>query len=73
MTFGLLGSNKRDTPLAPTLRPRSADTALVFQDVAEPQVVEERSLLNILTLGMIGDSGTEEIQEENNEDETTEN
>jgi len=73
VTFGLLGSNKRDTPLAPTLRPRSADTALVFQDVAEPQVVEERSLLNILTLGMIGDSGTEEIQEENNEDETTEN
>jgi outer membrane protein assembly factor BamD len=73
VTFGLLGSNKRDTPLAPRLRRRSADTALVFQDVAEPQVVEERSLLNILTLGMIGDSGTEEIQEENNEDETTEN
>jgi outer membrane protein assembly factor BamD len=73
VTFGLLGANKRDTPLAPMRRPRNADTALVFQDVAEPQVVEERSLLNILTLGMIGDSGTEEKQEENNEDETTEN
>ncbi len=74
MTFGLLGSNKRDTPLAPTRRPRSIDTAFGdFQIAAEPQVAEERSLLNILSLGMIGDSGTQEPQEESNEDDTTEN
>ncbi len=74
VTFGLLGSNKRDTPLAPTRRPRSIDTAFGdFQIAAEPQVAEERSLLNILSLGMIGDSGTQEPQEESNEDDTTEN
>lgn len=74
VTFGLLGSNKRDTPLAPTRRPGSIDTAFGdFQIAAEPEVVEERSLLNILTLGMIGDSGTREQQDESAEDDTTEN
>jgi outer membrane protein assembly factor BamD len=75
VTFGLLGSNKRDTPLAPTSRPRSTDTAFGFQEVAQPLIAEERSLLNILTLGMLGNSGDQETQEENNnnDDETTEN
>lgn len=73
VTFGLLGSNRRDTSLAPTRRPQSTDTAFGTKVVAAPQLVEERSLLNILTLGMLGDSGTQGGQEENNEDDTTEN
>ncbi|PCJ42504.1 MAG: outer membrane protein assembly factor BamD [SAR86 cluster bacterium] len=73
VTFGLLGSNKRDTPLAPSRRPESIDTAFGFQLPTQAQVEEKRSLLNILTLGMIGNSGAQKTQEENNEDETTEN
>tara|TARA_R110000824_G_scaffold279180_1_gene467407 strand:- start:52722 stop:53750 length:1029 start_codon:yes stop_codon:yes gene_type:complete len=84
VTFGLLGSNKRDTPLAPTRRPSNNETAFSFQ--AQPDEIEqERSLLNILTLGMLGDSGApetiEEVLEESSEEtnvnvnpaETTEN
>ncbi len=64
MTFGLLGSNKRDAPLAPTRRPASNEEAFSFE---VPQRERDRSLLNILTLGMLGDPGTqnpiEEIEE----------
>jgi outer membrane protein assembly factor BamD len=54
MTFGLLGSNKTDAPLAPTRRPTRADTPYFF---VLPEIEEERSWLNILTLGLLGDDG----------------
>lgn len=73
VTFGLLGSNKRDAPIAPNRRPISTDSAFGYQLPNETQVEEERSLLNILTLGMLGDSGIQEIQQENNPSATTEN
>ncbi|MEX1198067.1 MAG: outer membrane protein assembly factor BamD [Pseudohongiellaceae bacterium] len=50
-SFGLLGSNEDDTPLAPTSRPDRP----VTPDV-EPE--GRRSLLNILTLGLLGDDGS---------------
>jgi outer membrane protein assembly factor BamD len=53
MTFGLLGSNKKDTPLAPTKRPSSATYNLEL-----PAIERRRSWLNILTMGMMGDPGT---------------
>jgi outer membrane protein assembly factor BamD len=56
MSFGLLGSNKRDTPLAPTRRPTRSDTPYSFE---LPEVEEERSWLNILTFGLLGDGDTE--------------
>ncbi len=51
MSFGLVGSNKKDTPLAPTRRPTRADTPYSF---VLPEIEQERSWLNILTLGMLG-------------------
>jgi outer membrane protein assembly factor BamD len=57
MSFGLVGSNKRDTPLAPTRRPTRADTPYSFE---LPVVEQERSWLNILTFGLLGDPGTED-------------
>lgn len=56
MTFGLLGSNKRDAPLAPTRRPNANETPYTF---TLPEIERERSWLNVLTLGMLGDSGTQ--------------
>ena len=52
VTFGLLGSNKKDTPLAPTRRPGRSDTPYSFE---LPVIEERRSLLNILSLGLLGD------------------
>jgi outer membrane protein assembly factor BamD len=73
VTFGLLGSNKRDTPLAPTRRPVSIDTAFGFQLPAENPAEEERSWLNILTLGMLGNGGAQDEMQENNSEEATAN
>ncbi|MDG2089510.1 MAG: outer membrane protein assembly factor BamD [Gammaproteobacteria bacterium] len=73
MSFGLLGSNKRETALAPTRRPESIDSAFGFQLPTETPVEEGRSLLNILTLGMLGDAGSQEMQQESVEETTTEN
>lgn len=53
MTFGLLGSNKKDAPLAPTRRPNNATYNLEL-----PAIERRRSWLNILTMGMMGDPGT---------------
>lgn len=53
MSFGLLGSNKKDTPLAPTKRPTRDDYTLVL-----PELERRRSWLNVLTMGMMGDPGT---------------
>ena len=61
MSFGLVGSNRRDTPLAPTRRPTRSDTPYSF---ALPEVEEKRSWLNILTLGALGNPGTETTNEE---------
>lgn len=61
MTFGLLGSNKRDTPLAPTRRPTRSDTPYNFE---LPQAEEERSWLNILTFGLLGNPGTKDTSSE---------
>jgi outer membrane protein assembly factor BamD len=57
MSFGLLGSNKKDTPLAPTRRPTRTDTPYTL-DIPKPK--PERSWLNVLTLGLLGDDGEEE-------------
>ncbi|HTQ99857.1 MAG TPA: outer membrane protein assembly factor BamD [Candidatus Acidoferrum sp.] len=57
VTFGLVGSNKKDTPLAPTRRPTRAET----YNFDMPVVERKRSLLNILTFGMLGDPGTPKI------------
>jgi len=73
VSFGLIGSNKRDTALAPTRRPENTDSAFGFQLPTEPTVEEERSLLNILTLGMLGDSGDQEVQQNSVEETTAEN
>ena len=51
VSFGLLGSNEDDTPLAPTSRP---DRPVAPDAPARGQ----RSWLNILTLGLFGDDGT---------------
>ena len=62
VTFGLLGSNKRDTPLAPTRRPvRTAGQ----EGFSMPELERPRSILNVLTLGLLGDPGTEGEEEEN--------
>jgi outer membrane protein assembly factor BamD len=60
MSFGLVGSNKRDTPLAPTRRPTRSDTPYSFE---LPEMEPERSWLNILTLGLLGDTDTETTEE----------
>ena len=58
VTFGLLGSNKRDTPLAPTRRP--GDNQLPVSEEEDLPFEEEssRSWLNILSLGLFGNSGS---------------
>lgn len=54
MSFGLVGSNKKDAPIAPTKRPNRVD-GYAFE---LPEVQRKRSWLNILTLGMLGETGT---------------
>lgn len=48
VSFGLLGDNVDNTPLAPTQRPLQPENA----DLEDPQ--ENRSLLNILSFGLFG-------------------
>jgi outer membrane protein assembly factor BamD len=55
MSFGLLGSNKKDAPLAPTRRPTRAETPYSF---VLPEIEAERSWLNVITFGVLGDPGT---------------
>jgi len=62
VTFGLLGSNKKDTPLAPTRRPVRTTGQEGF---SMPELERPRSFLNVLTLGLLGDPGTEGQEEEN--------
>lgn len=55
MSFGLVGSNKSDAPLAPTRRPTRAEEQPYNFEL--PTLPRQRSLLNILTLGLLGDDG----------------
>lgn len=55
MSFGLVGSNKSDAPLAPTRRPTSFQEQPYNFDLPIQQ--RERSWLNILTMGLLGDDG----------------
>lgn len=55
MSFGLLGSNKSDAPLAPTRRPTRAEEQPYNFEL--PTLQRERSWLNILTMGLLGDDG----------------
>jgi outer membrane protein assembly factor BamD len=55
VSFGLLGSNIDDTPLAPTTRPRRS-----IEPEADP-LNQGRSLLNILTLGRFGRGADERV------------
>lgn len=54
VTFGLLGSNKRDTPLAPTRRPNDNQVPVSEQEDLPMEEEENRSWLNILSLGLLG-------------------
>jgi outer membrane protein assembly factor BamD len=71
MSFGLLGSNRRDAPLAPTRRPGDNEEQFSFEI---PQQQRSRSILNILTLGTLGDPGMRNPVEETEEEiESVEN
>ena len=56
LTFGLLGSNKKDAPLAPSRRPIRVEGQEGF---AVPETERERSFLNVISLGLLGDPGTQ--------------
>ena len=52
VTFGLLGDNRIDPPLAPTRRPRTSGSQEIINSQIGP-AQEERSWLSILTLGVL--------------------
>ncbi len=52
VTFGLLGDNRIDPPLAPTRRPRTSGSQEIINSQTDP-TQEERSWLSILTLGIL--------------------
>ncbi len=58
MTFGLLGSNKKDAPLAPSGRPIRVEGQEGF---ALPETERKRSFLNVISLGVLGDPGTQTV------------
>lgn len=55
LTFGLLGSNKKDAPLAPSRRPVRIEGQEGF---TVPESERKRSFLNVISLGVLGDPGT---------------
>jgi outer membrane protein assembly factor BamD len=55
LTFGLLGSNKKDAPLAPSHRPVRIEGQEGF---TVPESERKRSFLNVISLGVLGDPGT---------------
>lgn len=75
MTFGLLGSNKKDAPLAPARRPNTNNSAY-NNELQQQEGVKERSVLNIVTFGALGEDGpppvpvlpTEEAESEEEEE-----
>ena len=61
MSFGLLGSNKKDAPLAPTQRPIRV---LEQEEFIIPEIERPRSILNLISLGVLGDPGSTENTEQ---------
>jgi len=53
-TFGLLGNNRGNPPLAPAARPRTSGSQEIINSQDDPeQLSQSRSLLSILTLGIL--------------------
>jgi len=52
VSFGLLGDNRVDPPLAPTRRPRTSGSEQIINAQGEPQE-QRRSLLSIITFGLL--------------------
>ena len=52
VTFGLVGDNRVDPPLAPTRRPRTSGSEQIINAQGEPQE-EGRSFLSIITFGLL--------------------
>lgn len=65
VSFGLLGSNKKDTPIAPTKRPIRTEG---IQSFTLPEEDRSRSILNVITLGLLGDPGNETDDNSNSEE-----
>ncbi len=51
-TFGLIGNNAIEPPLGPISRPRTSGSQEIINSQGDPVQEEERSLLDILTLGI---------------------
>jgi outer membrane protein assembly factor BamD len=60
VSFGLLGSNKKDAPLAPTQRPIRV---VAQEEFIIPETEQPRSILNVISLGVLGDPGTPDSSE----------
>ena len=58
LSFGLLGTNKKDAPLAPSRRPQRLEGQ---KDFTMPETERSPSILNRVSLGILGDPGTEDI------------
>ena len=53
VTFGLLGDNAIEPPLAPTRRPRTSGSQEIINAQTEPEETASRSWLNIISLGVL--------------------
>ena len=53
VTFGLMGDNRVHPPLAPTIRPRNSGSQEIINAQGQPDIEEQRSWLNIITLGVL--------------------
>ncbi len=53
VTFGLLGDNAIEPPLAPTGRPRISGSEEIINAQTEPEEAASRSWLNIISLGVL--------------------
>ena len=53
VTFGLLGDNAIEPPLAPTGRPRISGSQEIINAQTEPEEAASRSWLNIISLGVL--------------------
>ena len=53
VTFGLLGDNRGNPPLAPTQRPLTSGSQQIINSQANAETGEKRSLLSIITFGIL--------------------
>jgi len=53
-SFGILGSNRSDTSLAPVARPQRSGSQEILDAQSDPNLQQRRSLLSILTFGIFG-------------------